>query len=87
MTVQLRYPACLLGEVCLRTSLAPQVVHLLGSATDVVAAALAAGSLAGLLLHRREAAELAAESWQCGVPPRLTHSAPNIHLVHRQRYR
>lgn len=58
--MQLRYPACLLAEAAISCCLAPQPVHLLGSSDDAVAAALAAGSLAAVLNHRREAAEMAA---------------------------
>lgn len=59
--MQLRYPACLLEEASISCCLAAQPVHLLGSSSDVVAAALAAGSIATTLCHQREAAEMAAE--------------------------
>lgn len=68
LTVRLRYPACFLEESSMRTCLAPQPVHLLGCGRDVVGGALAAGSLAGMLAHRREAAEMAAEAAQAGAP-------------------
>ncbi|KAL4443834.1 hypothetical protein ABPG75_011571 [Micractinium tetrahymenae] len=61
LTVRLRYPACFLDEAAISSCLAPQPVHLLGCERDVVAAALAAGSIAGMLAHQREAAEMAAE--------------------------
>ena len=57
--MQLRYPAWLLKEATVHSCLRPCPVHLLGSASDAVAAALAAGSVAGMLCHRREAAEMA----------------------------
>lgn len=62
LRVQLRYPAWLLKEAAIRSCLQPRPVHLVGSSTDVVAAALAAGSVAGMLRHRREAVEMGAES-------------------------
>lgn len=61
LRVQLRYPAWLLREAAIKCCLQPRPVHLVGSASDVVAAALAAGSVAGMLNHRREADEMAAE--------------------------
>ena len=60
LTVRLRYPACLLAEARISCCLAPAPVHLLGSGGDAVSAALAAGSVAGMLGHRREVAEMAA---------------------------
>ncbi|PRW60794.1 subfamily B member 4 [Chlorella sorokiniana] len=60
LRVQLRYPAWLLKESAIKCCLQPRPVHLVGSGNDVVAAALAAGSVAGMLNHRREAAEMAA---------------------------
>lgn len=61
LRVQLRYPAWLLSEAVIKCCLQPRPVHLVGSASDVVAAALAAGSVAGMLNHRREADDMVAE--------------------------
>lgn len=52
----------MLAEATLVSCLAPRPVHLLGSSSDVAAAALTAGSVAGMLNHRREAEEMAAEA-------------------------
>ncbi|KAL4449463.1 hypothetical protein ABPG77_007107 [Micractinium sp. CCAP 211/92] len=68
LTVRLRYPACFLQEAVICTCLTPQPVHLLGCDRDVVGAALASGSIAGMLAHRREAAEMAAEAAAFGAP-------------------
>lgn len=68
LTVRLRYPSCFLQEAVICTCLTPQPVHLLGCDRDVVGAALAAGSIAGMLAHRREAAEMAAEAAALGAP-------------------
>ncbi len=75
--MQLRYPAWLLKEAAISSCLQPRPVHLVGSSSDVVAAALAAGSVAGMLNHGREAAEMAAE--QLGAATREADAGPAAH--------
>lgn len=62
LRVQLRYPAVALEDPAVASCLQPRPVHLLACSDDVVAAALAAGSMAGMLCHRLEAAEMAEEA-------------------------